>query len=53
MVDTPIYEGGALRAGASVSGPAIIEHPSTTIVLHTGHKARIDEFGNTRIDSGH
>jgi N-methylhydantoinase A len=53
MVDTPIYEGGALRAGASVSGPAVIEHPSTTIVLHTGHKARIDEFGNTRIDSGH
>jgi N-methylhydantoinase A len=53
MVDTPIYEGGALRAGASVSGPAVIEHPSTTIVLHTGHKALIDEFGNTRIDLGH
>jgi N-methylhydantoinase A len=53
MVDTPIYEGASLKAGATVSGPAVIEHPGTTIVLHTGHKARIDEFGNTRIASGH
>ena len=53
MIDTPIYEGAALQAGASVSGPAVIEHPGTTIVLHTGHKARIDEFGNTRIASSH
>ncbi len=53
MVDTPIYDGALLPAGATVSGPAMIEHPGTTIVLHTGHKARIDEFGNTRIVSGH
>ena len=53
MVDTPIYDGAGLPAGATVSGPAMIEHPGTTIVLHTGHKARIDEFGNTRIVSGH
>ena len=53
MIDTPIYEGSALPAGVSISGPAVIEHPGTTIVLHTGHRARIDEFGNTRIVSGH
>jgi N-methylhydantoinase A len=53
MVDTPIYDGAGLPAGATVSGPAMIEHPGTTIVLHTGHKAHIDEFGNTRIVSGH
>jgi len=53
MVDTPIYDGAGLPAGATISGPAMIEHPGTTIVLHTGHKARIDEFGNTRIASGH
>ena len=52
MVDTPIYDGAGLPAGATLSGPAVIEHPGTTIVLHTGHKARIDEFGNTRIASG-
>jgi N-methylhydantoinase A len=53
MIDTPIYEGAALRSGTSISGPAVIEHPGTTIVLHTGHSARIDEFGNTRIASSH
>ncbi len=46
-------DGAALRAGTSISGPAVIEHPGTTIVLHTGHSARIDEFGNTRIASSH
>jgi N-methylhydantoinase A len=53
MIDTPVYEGTGLAAGTTISGPAVIEHPGTTIVLHTGHKARIDEFGNTRIASGH
>ena len=51
MVDTPVYDGAGLPAGATLSGPAVIEHPGTTIVLHTGHKAHIDEFGNTRIAS--
>lgn len=53
MIDTPVYVGSGLAPGATISGPAIIEHPGTNIVLHTGHKARIDEFGNTRIASGH
>ena len=52
MIDTAIYDGAALKAGATVTGPAVIEHPGTTIVLHTGHRARVDEFGNTRIASG-
>jgi N-methylhydantoinase A len=49
MVDTPIWEGSALPPGSELSGPAVIEHTDTTIVLHRGHSARIDEFGNTRI----
>ena len=53
MIETPVYEGAGLAPGAIISGPAVIEHPGTTIVLHTGYKARIDEFGNTRIASGH
>ena len=51
MIDTPIYDGATLKADASIAGPAVIEHPGTTIVLHTGHRARVDEFGNTRIAS--
>jgi N-methylhydantoinase A len=53
MVDTPIYDGTKLKAGTSISGPAVIEHLGTTIVLHTGHRGRVDEFGNTRIALGH
>lgn len=53
MIDTAIYDGTLLNVGATISGPAVIEHPGTTIVLHTGHRAHVDEFGNTRITSGH
>jgi N-methylhydantoinase A len=49
MIDTPIWEGSALPPGSELSGPAVIEHAGTTVVLHSGQTARIDEFGNTRI----
>ena len=49
MVDTPVYEGAALGAGAALDGPAIIEQPGTTVVLQTGQTARIDDFGHLHI----
>jgi N-methylhydantoinase A len=49
MIDTPVYDGAQLSGGAGISGPAVIEHPGTTVVVHSGHTARIDELGNTRI----
>lgn len=49
VLDTPVWDATALPPGASVAGPAVIEHPSTTIVLHSGQTARVDDFGNTRI----
>ncbi|MDH3738596.1 MAG: hydantoinase/oxoprolinase family protein, partial [Alphaproteobacteria bacterium] len=52
MVDTPVYDGVALGAGAVLDGPAIIEQPGTTIVLLTGQAARIDDFGNIHITGG-
>ena len=36
-------------AGTRIAGPAIIEHPGTTIVVLSGQDARIDEWRNTRI----
>jgi N-methylhydantoinase A len=53
MVNTPIYDGAALGAGAEIAGPTVIEHPGTTIVLHSGQRARIDDFGNTHIAPQH
>ena len=52
LVPTPVWDGPALPAGTRLDGPAIIEHPGTTIVVHTGQSARIDEHRHTRIDTG-
>ncbi len=35
-VSTPIYDGVKLRARQTVTGPAIIEEPLTTIVVYPG-----------------
>jgi N-methylhydantoinase A len=50
FVPTPVFSGPALRAGQRVRGPAIIEEPFTTIVLHPGDTAVLDRAGNYRID---
>jgi N-methylhydantoinase A len=51
MIETPVYDGRRLRESDTVIGPAIIEHPATTIVIHAGQHSRIDRFGNTRINT--
>jgi N-methylhydantoinase A len=43
---TPVYEGAKLAAGLKIEGPAIIELPETTIVLHPDSAGRLDEYGN-------
>jgi N-methylhydantoinase A len=48
-VRTPVYEGGALGAGAAVDGPAIIEEVTTTIVVEPGWTARLDASGSYTI----
>lgn len=40
-VPTPIYLGQSLKAGAAVQGPAIIEEPTTTIVVYPGMSATL------------
>ena len=49
MVSTPIYDGPALPAEAEIAGPAIVEHPGTTIVVLAGQTAHIDEQRHTHI----
>ncbi len=52
MVSTPVYAGPALSPGAEIDGPAIIEHPGTTIVVLSGQSATIDAFRHTHIIIG-
>jgi N-methylhydantoinase A len=46
FVSTPIYTGTKLTARHNLEGPAIIEMPETTIVLHPKSSGQLDEYGN-------
>jgi N-methylhydantoinase A len=49
MLPTPIYDGLALQPENTIAGPAVIEHPGTTIVVLDGQTARIDQYRHTHI----
>jgi N-methylhydantoinase A len=49
LADTPVYDGHLLRPGHGMDGPAIIETPDTTVVIHPGQRARIDACGNVEL----
>ncbi|MBL0372364.1 hydantoinase/oxoprolinase family protein [Rhizobium sp. KVB221] len=44
-----IYNGEKLEPGMNFTGPAIIEDPGTTIVIHPGNRVEVDGFGNIHI----
>jgi N-methylhydantoinase A/oxoprolinase/acetone carboxylase beta subunit len=49
---TPVFLGDRLEAGNVIVGPAIIQVPDTTIVVHPFQTARVDPYGNVLIDLG-
>ena len=49
---TPVFWGERLVPGNVVPGPAIIQVPDTTIVVHPFETARLDPYGNVLIDLG-
>jgi N-methylhydantoinase A len=44
--DVAVYNTQIARAGNEIDGPAILEHPLTTLQIPPGWNARIDEWGN-------
>jgi N-methylhydantoinase A len=44
--EVPVYDRNKMFTGHQISGPAVIEERITTIVVHPGWNARIDEFAN-------
>jgi N-methylhydantoinase A len=44
--ETPIYDYRQLAAGHAFEGPAIVEAPTTTVVVAQGNQATLDELGN-------
>lgn len=47
--EAAIYDGTKLEPGMTFQGPAIVEDPGTTIVVHPGNRAEIDGYGNIHI----
>jgi N-methylhydantoinase A len=49
-VDCPLYDREGLGCGNRLIGPAIVEQPDSTIVIHPGQSAEVDRFGNVIIN---
>jgi N-methylhydantoinase A len=45
-VDTPIYDGEKVLAGNVISGPAIIEETTTTVVIPAAYVCSVDKYKN-------
>lgn len=52
FLDTPVYDGAQLGAGAFIEGPALVEEPFTVIVVPPGATARLGDHANYEIDLG-
>jgi N-methylhydantoinase A len=51
-VMTPCYDGPGLPAGTKIHGPAVIEEPTTTVVVYPGMTATVTAYKNYLIDLG-
>jgi N-methylhydantoinase A len=52
-VEAAVYDRWALRPGAAVDGPAIVEQSDTTTIIPSGWRATVDGGGNLMIESRH
>ncbi len=50
FIDTDTYSGEALVPGMTVPGPAVVELPTTTIVVFPGHTLSVNAYGDFHID---
>ncbi|MFG1956307.1 hydantoinase/oxoprolinase family protein [Nonomuraea sp. NPDC049028] len=50
--DTPIHQRSDLDPGTVVEGPAVIEEYGSTIPIHPGFTAQVDDYGNVEVRRG-
>ncbi len=50
FADTQVFDQDELSAGNIVSGPAILEGPASTVMVHSGQQASVDEYLNIIIE---
>jgi N-methylhydantoinase A len=49
--EVPVHRWDDLPAGASFSGPALVDSAGTTVWVSPDHTARVDQFGNLRLEA--
>ena len=52
QVLTDVYDGEALAAGDRLSGPAIVEFPTTTVVVNPGDTLVVQADGSSLLSIG-
>ncbi len=50
--ETAVYDRASLPVGGELAGPAVVEGGSTTLVVHPGQTARVDDRANVVVDTG-
>ena len=50
--ETALYQRSRLPAGFAAVGPAIVEEPSATTLIHPGQTLEVDRYGNLLISGG-
>ncbi len=45
-IETPVYDSEKLKANNSIFGPAIIEVPTTTVVIPHNYQCQVDDYNN-------
>ena len=45
-----VYDGTRLLPGMAFHGPAVVEDPGSTVVIHPDNRAHLDRFGNLHIE---
>ena len=48
--DAAVVQWGGLTAGSELPGPAVVEHPTTTVFVGSGQVAAVDPHGNLVIE---
>jgi N-methylhydantoinase A len=52
FIETPVFSMELLRAGNRIAGPAVVESPATTMLLHPQQLATVDRYRNLLLRLG-
>jgi N-methylhydantoinase A len=52
FIQTPVFQMEGLRPGNRIAGPAVVESPATTLLLHPTQSAAVDRYRNLLVQVG-